>query len=385
MGTVSLARASGEALGVGGFARLVAVKRPRGALGSDPEVLRRFLDEARLLAQVHHANVLGIHQIGSDASGHFVVLDYIEGGALDELMLRAVLHRRKLPPPAVLRVVADLLAGLHAVHEAVDVEGRPLRMLHRDVSTQNILVGLDGVARLADFGIAEAVISVSAVDPSEMQGRVAYMAPEYLERGTVDRRLDVYAAGITLWTALAGDLPWPRVPEAQLVRHILRDGVPTLASAGIHVAPDIEAVVARACERDPARRFATAREMLTAIDDLGRRTGALASHVEVASLVHELLGRELTARKAAIAKRLAEGPPSRPPPSTRLELSPPSERSPRATTPSETRPPSSQTTLTLPHDPSHAEPHGERVAAASRVDPPLPPDVVGARPRRQRG
>jgi eukaryotic-like serine/threonine-protein kinase len=320
MGIISLARATGEPVGAAGFTRLVALKRPHGALASDAEVLKRFLDEARLLAQVHHANVVGIHQIGSDAGGQFLVLDYIEGGTLDELLSRTILRRKKLPPPVALRIVADVLAGLHAVHEAADVEGRPLRILHRDVSAQNVLVGKDGVARLADFGIAKAVTSSTVTDKAYLQGRVAYMAPEYLRRQDVDRRLDVYAMGVTLWTALTSELPWRNASEAQIVHSIVFDGVPPLSAAGVTVAPNLQSIVARACDRDPALRYPTARDMLDAIEDLGRQTGWIASHAEVASLVDELLGRELSARRAALAQRLSSpslpgadtGPTSRP-------------------------------------------------------------------------
>ena len=305
MGTISLARATGDGLGVDGFARLVALKRPLGALASDPEVMQRFLDEARLLAQIHHANVVGIHQIGSDADGQFLVLDYIEGGTLDELLTRTILHRKKLPPPVVLRILGDVLAGLHAVHEAADVDGRPLQMLHRDVSAQNVLVGKDGVSRIADFGIAKAIISSTVTDKAYLQGRIPYMAPEYLRREDVDRRLDVYAAGVTMWTALAGRMPWGDAGEAQMVKHIVLDGVPPLSTAGVTIAPAIEEIVARACVRDPAVRYASAREMLTAVEDLGRRTGWIASHAEVAAIVEELLGMEIRARRAAIARRLS--------------------------------------------------------------------------------
>lgn len=311
MGTISLARATGEPVGVGGFTRLVALKRPHGALASDPEVLRRFLDEARLLAQVHHANVIGIHQIGSDGGGHFLVLDYVEGGTLDELMTHVILRRKKLAPPVVLRIVSDVLAGLHAVHEAVDAAGQPLRMLHRDVSSQNVLVGRDGVARLADFGIAKAITSSTVTDKAYLQGRVPYMAPEYLRRESVDRRLDVYAMGVTLWSAIAGDLPWPDASEAQIVHHVVHGGIPPLSAAGVVVAPAIEALVSRACDSDVGRRFATAREMLDAIEELGRHTGWIASHAEVAAIVDELLGRDLAARRAAIAGRVSS-PHSRP-------------------------------------------------------------------------
>lgn len=315
MGTISLARATGEPVGASGFARLVAIKRPHGALASEPEVLHRFLDEARLLAQVHHANVVGIHQIGADPGGHFLVLDYIEGGSLDELIMRSILHRKKLPPPIVLRIASDMLAGLHAVHEAADVEGKPLRMLHRDVSAQNVLVGRDGVARLVDFGIAKAIISSTVTDRTYLQGRVPYMPPEYLRREEVDRRLDVYAAGVMLWTALAGKLPWQDASEAQIVHHAVHQGIPALSSAGVTVAPAIQEIVTRACDREATQRYATARDMLGAIDELGRRTGWIASHAEVASIVEELLGAELRGRRAAIAHRLSS-PDSSPSPAS---------------------------------------------------------------------
>lgn len=312
MGTISLACATGEPLGVDGFARLVAIKRPHFASAPEHEVLSRFLDEARLLAQVHHANVVGIHQIGADAGGHFLVLDYIEGGALDELCAREVLRRQKLPPPIVMRILADMLAGLHAVHEAAGVEGNPLGMLHRDVAAQNVLVGRDGVARLADFGIAKAIISSTVTDKAYLHGRLQYMAPEYLKREAVDRRLDVYAAGVTMWTALAGNVPWDGASEAQIVQGLMFEGVPPLSAAGVTIAPGIQAIVSRACDRARERRYPTARAMLEAIEDLGRHTGWIASHAEVAALVEELLGVELRARRAAIAQRLAS--PSAPAP-----------------------------------------------------------------------
>ncbi len=355
MGTISLARATGDPLGVGGFARLVALKRPLGALASDPEVMQRFLDEARLLAQIHHANVVGIHQIGSDADGHFLVLDYIEGGTLDELLTRTILHRKKLPPPVVLRILGDVLAGLHAVHEAADVEGRPLQMLHRDVSAQNVLVGKDGVSRVADFGIAKAMIRSTVTDKACLQGRIPYMAPEYLRRESVDRRLDVYAAGVTLWTALAGRMPWGDAGEAQMVKNIVLEGVPSLSRAGVTIAPAIEEIVARACARDPEVRFASARDMLAAIEDLGRKTGDIASHAEVAVLVEELLGLEIRARRTALARLLASPDAG--------SRGPDSSRAPRKTSPHSTPPRSSDAASGL-------HPPAEAAGAASGLRPP---------------
>jgi eukaryotic-like serine/threonine-protein kinase len=299
MGTIHLARAVGDA--ASGFERFVAIKRTRALLQSDAEALRRFLDEAKLAALVHHANVVGIHHVGKDADGPFLVLDYVEGDTLDALVDYAKLRARSLSPPVVLRVVLDALSGLHAVHETSDAAGRPLRMLHRDVAPQNLMVGCDGVTRLTDFGIAKAAISSVDTDQAYLQGRLAFLAPEYLRRERVDRRLDVYAMGVTLWVALVGRLPWPDASEAQLVLNAVERGIPKLSSVGFTIAPAIEAIVARACERDPERRFPSARAMLETTEEVGRHTGWIASHAEVAELVRDLAGPDLAARRAAIA------------------------------------------------------------------------------------
>jgi hypothetical protein len=298
MGAVYL----GRAVGVGGFERLVAVKRLHLHLSGRADSVQRFLDEAAVAARIHHANVVSIHQVGSDEAGHFLVQDYVEGDTLQGLVDYATIKRRRLPPPIVLRIALDALAGLHAVHEATDAGGRPLGILHRDVSAQNLLVGRDGVTRLSDFGIAKHALSSVVTDGQYLQGRVLYMPPEYLARGPVDRRFDVYGMGVTLFLALAGDVPWPGAADAQIVHLATTRGIPPLSASGLAIAPAIEAIVARACQRDPAARFATARAMLEAFEELGRHTGWIASHGEVAAVVEELAGRELAARRAAVAR-----------------------------------------------------------------------------------
>jgi serine/threonine-protein kinase len=303
MGAVYLARAIGAPAGVGGFERLVAIKRLHLHLTGRTDSVQRFLDEAKVAARIHHANVVGIHQVGSDEAGHFLVQDYVEGDTLQGLVDHATLKRQRLPPPIVLRIALDALAGLHAVHEAKDAEGRPLGILHRDISTQNLLVGRDGVTRIADFGIAKHALSSVVTDNQYLQGRVLYMPPEYLARApNVDRRFDVYGIGVTMFLALTGNEPWPGASEAQIVHQATTVGVPRLSATGLAIAPAVEAIVARAYDRDPEARYPNALAMLEAIEELGRHTGWIASHVEVAALVEKLVGLELAARRAAIMR-----------------------------------------------------------------------------------
>ena len=302
MGKVFLARTRGPA----GVERLVAIKRAHEHLLSDSqEIAYRFLDEARIAAHVHHSNVVGVHQAGSDEQGHYLVLDYIEGESLNGLLAAAKKQNRRVPAAVVLRIVCDALSGLHAAHEATDAHGSSLGILHRDVSTHNLLVGRDGVTKLTDFGIAKSALSVVVTDEQHVQGKLVYMAPEYLQREPVGRPLDIYAMGITLWIALAGQSPWPDTDQAQVLRMILLHGVPSLTQGAPELGSEIAAVVDRACHSHPEERFQTAREMLDALEAAAESIGGLARHVEVSEFVEALVGRELAERRELVKARRA--------------------------------------------------------------------------------
>jgi eukaryotic-like serine/threonine-protein kinase len=307
MATAYLARA----LGTGGFERLVVLKRLSAQLASIKEAVDRFVAEARVAARLHHVNVVGTQQIGWDAEGPFIVLDYIEGGSLSDLLEAAAELDQRLPPDVVLRIALDVLAGLCAVHEATDGDGRPLDILHRDVSLENVLVGVsDGAARLSDFGVAKSVLGPSLTEPGCFVGKVLYFAPEYLLREPIGPTLDLYALGVTLWLALSGDELWPGKTDGSLARAIVEEGVPALGGS-CNIPTDVREFVARACARDAKLRFQSAREMLAALEALERRVGFVASHACVAQCVERLLGRKLQARREAVARLLPELPHTR--------------------------------------------------------------------------
>ncbi len=313
MATAYLART----LGTGGFERLVVQKRLKAELAGNDEAVQRFLVEARVAARLHHANVVGTHQIGWDELGPFIVLDYVEGGSLSDLVDAAHDAGEKLPVAVVLRMALDVLAALSAVHEARDGDGRPLDILHRDVSLENILLGVsDGVARLSDFGVARSALGRRVTEPGCFVGKVLYFAPEYLLREPVGVPLDLYALGVTLWLALTGEELWPDLADGHLARAIVEEGVPSLEGHR-EVAPAVREFVARGCARDARARFQSAREMAAALQELERH-GSMASHAEVAAWVERLLGERLRERRAAIARLAPDlaGTPA----STPLEL-----------------------------------------------------------------
>jgi serine/threonine-protein kinase len=253
----------GCAKGVGGFERLIAIKRLHDHLQSDEDARTRLLFEAELAGCVQHANVVGVQHVDQDERGAFLVLDYVDGGSLSQLLHTC--RPRRLPQPLVLRVILDCLAGLEAIHTATNHRGESLQILHRDISPDNVLIGLDGTARLTDFGIARANHHPALTGPTQLVGKLTFMAPEYIDKRDLGPTLDVYSLGVMMWILLAGQSPWKGLEDAQLLARLLTDGVPPLPS---DFDQEIRAIVARACAKDPAKRYASARLMAGALENL---------------------------------------------------------------------------------------------------------------------
>ena len=193
----------GRLVGSAGFARTVAIKRLHAAYARDPDFVSMFVDEARLAARIHHPNVVSTLDVVALEGELFLVMEYIQGESLARLERLASDRGDRIPEAMAASMIAGILHGLHAAHEARDERGEPLGIVHRDVSPQNVLVGVDGVARVLDFGIAKAAGRIQTTRDGQLKGKLAYMSPEQL-RGEVTRTTDVYAAGVVLWEALTG-------------------------------------------------------------------------------------------------------------------------------------------------------------------------------------
>lgn len=303
MGTTYLACMSA----MGQFQRLVVVKRLHEHLVHDEGSEKRLLTEAQLAGFVHHAHVVGVQHVGVDERGLFLVLDFVDGASVRQIL--RTIRPNRLPEPIVLRLILDCLAGLQAVHEATDNTGQRLGILHRDVTTDNLLVGLDGVARVSDFGIAKSKYSTIQTAPMKLLGKLPYMAPEYIEGGPLSPAVDVYAVGISLYWMLAGRSPWPRLEEVQLLAWILSEGVPPLPEH-VPVGPELREVVAKACAMDPHERYQTADEMAHALERLGPEH-PIAERLRVAEFMQTTVGAASHALRERAAQAL--GVPSLPP------------------------------------------------------------------------
>src|SRR6185312_14874139 len=203
-------------------------------------------------------------------------------------------------------------AGLDAAHELKDDDGNPFGIVHRDISPQNVLVGVDGSSRLSDFGVARATSKLSTTRTGQLKGKLAYMAPEQA-RGDkdIDRRADIFASGIVLWEVLACRRLFKGDGEADTLNRVLHEPIPPVRTVAAMVPAALEAVVAKALERDRAKRYATAAEFADALERASRVVGALGTHKDVASHLDAVLGTEISAQRDAVRAWLARSEPSK--------------------------------------------------------------------------
>jgi serine/threonine-protein kinase len=266
-------------------------------LAKDREFATMFVDEARVAARVHHPNVVATLDVLTVDDELLIVMEYIHGESLSELLRVAGARKQRVPPAVACAIVADLLSGLQAAHEATDERGVLLGIVHRDVSPHNVLVGADGIARVLDFGVAKAIGRLSVTREGHVKGKIAYMAPEQVRGLSIGPSVDVYAAGVVLWEALTGRRLFDGKRDAEVVEKILFGTVEAPAAVEPRVPEELNDIALRALSRDPAGRFPCARDMARAIVRAARR----ASASEVGDWVEDLAGLTLRERARVMA------------------------------------------------------------------------------------
>ena len=287
MGEIHLARQSG----LDGFEKLVVIKRILPDLAANPEFVRLFLDEARVAADLRHPNVVSVLEVGSDAGQLFLAMDYVHGMTMRRVQRRAVEMRRGLAKAVVISAVLDIARGLHYAHRKTDLRGLALRIVHRDVSPQNVLIGFDGTSRLLDFGIARAENRREKTEPGLVVGKLDYMSPEQAAGGEMDARSDQYSLGILLWELTVGEQLFRGSDET--VREAVRTATITRPTARVPSYPaELERIVLRALSFKPEDRFADCGEMLHDLEAFATKSGIGVSAERVATFLKEIFPDE---------------------------------------------------------------------------------------------
>jgi hypothetical protein len=300
MGQVWLGRLQGAR----GFHKLVAVKTLLPAADQTGRFERMLLEEARIASLIHHANVVHTLELGEDDGTLYLVMEWVDGEPLTHVLAKAK-ERGGLPREIAANIIGQTLRGLHAAHELSDPTGASLGVVHRDVSPHNVLITYSGTAKLLDFGIAKATKQKSvATVTGEVKGKFAYMAPEQVLGTTIDRRTDLFAIGIMLYTLTVGRHPFKHHNDAGVLNAITNDvAAPRPSSFVADYPPALEAVVMKALEKDIERRFATAEEMRLALE-LALPAAAVSGDAAVGKYIGELLGENAKARREAVRRTL---------------------------------------------------------------------------------
>ena len=287
----------GRLVGAVGFSRSVAIKQLHPQYAKSPEFVAQFLDEAQLTARIRHPNVVSVLDVVARDGELFVIMEFVEGEPLSRLVHFA---REPVPLSIASAILVQVLLGLHAAHEATTEEGEPLQIVHRDVSPQNMLVGIDGASHILDFGVAKAASRVHTTENGQIKGKLTYMAPEQLRGADLDRRVDVFAAGIVLWELITGQRLFARGDPGATVTAVLSGFVKPPSTHRGEVSAALDGLVLKALAPNREDRFASAREMAIALEACIPPAGSL----KVGAWVESVAGDSLKER--ALRLREAE-------------------------------------------------------------------------------
>jgi len=285
-------------VGIEGFEKLVVVKRILPQFATNANFVNMFLNEARLAATLQHPNVAAVYDIGVEDGDYFFAMEYVHGEDLDRMNIQSAEQGVPISMDAALTLIAGLCAGLHYAHDKVGPDGKPLQIVHRDVSPSNVLVSYDGSVKLVDFGIARAFAGKSSGKGNQTQGglkgKITYMSPEQCRSDAVlDRRSDIYSIGTLLYELTVGRVPFTGETEYAILNSIVNVDVPPPSKLVPGYPPALERIVLRALARDPDQRYSTAVQLQGELEDFAHENRLRVSPLVLARLMGTLFPTKL--------------------------------------------------------------------------------------------
>lgn len=251
----------GEAEGIQGFKKRVAIKRVLPHLSENTNFIAMFLDEARLGLRLNHANIVQVFDIGRSGNAYFIVMEYVDGTDLKKVMANLRKHGEKMPVELAVFIVMEACRGLAYAHGLKDQDGKSYQIIHRDVSPPNILLSRQGEVKIVDFGLAKAAIQIEHTDPGVVKGKFAYLSPEVVSGKAVDQRSDLFACGIILFEMLTGERLFLGETDVDTIKLVRMAEVPSIAERNPKVPPPLEAIVYKALAKNVDERYQRCDEM----------------------------------------------------------------------------------------------------------------------------
>jgi serine/threonine protein kinase len=300
MAEVFLAAAKGPA----GFTKLSVVKRLHPHLEEEQTLVGMFLDEARLAARLNHPNVVQTFDVGDVDGLHYLAMEYLEGQSLARLLKRIARSGERIPLALACRIFTEALHGLEYAHTLEDYDGTPLGVVHRDISPGNLFLTYEGQVKVLDFGIAKAGTQLTETRAGQVKGKFAYIAPEQARSGQHDLRADLWSLGVVMWEVFAGRRLFKGDSEISTLNNALRSDIVQLDQA-VDVPPELSAIVDRALQRDPERRYRSARELREDLDGFMRREGLHSTRGELGSFLSGFFDKERDEQRAILKAHMA--------------------------------------------------------------------------------
>ncbi|HEX6836353.1 MAG TPA: serine/threonine-protein kinase, partial [Polyangia bacterium] len=305
MGEIFLAKL-GE---IQGFEKLVIIKKILPHLVADQEFIKRFIDEAQVAIKLQHANVAPVFEVGKVDGEYFLAIEYIEGRDLRRMITRQREERTRLPSDLAMFVVREMANGLAYAHRRTDESGRSLALVHCDISPPNVMVSFEGEVKIIDFGIAKSAIRIAETNPNMGFGKFGYMAPEQLVRGgVVDKRTDVYAAGVVLYELLTGERLFT-FPEGadyrQIARMVTQGKFKPPSQRDPRLDPGLDSIVMKALASNKEDRYQTAEEFRDGIQVKLSQMNPTINADALAHFMRGLFRDEITEEHALVASMKA--------------------------------------------------------------------------------
>ncbi len=292
-------------VGPEGFEKLLVVKRILPHLAENEEFITMFLDEARIAARLNHPNVVQIFDLGAQDDSYFLAMEYIHGEDARRVWRQAERQGTRVPQPLICRIVIEACAGLDYAHKKTDQAGRPLNIVHRDISPQNILVAFEGGVKIVDFGIAKAADQATVTRSGVLKGKYSYMSPEQAAGSLVDHRTDIFALGVVLYELLTGARLFKRPTDIQTLNAVTECMVPPPSSAMTGIPPDLDAIVMKALAKDRTQRYQEARHLAADLESWLLKNQLPSSTAHLAEFLHTIYADRL-AREAEEGRLLVE-------------------------------------------------------------------------------
>lgn len=296
MAEIYLAKQSG----LEGFEKVVVLKRILPHLASDDEFVNMFLDEARIAAKLSHPNVVQIYDLGRADNTYYIAMEYVSGRNVQHLITKQQTLGGHLPVEHVCRVIAGVCDGLHYAHARKDYDGKPLNIIHRDISPQNILVSFAGGVKVVDFGIAKASTQLAQTRAGVLKGKYAYMSPEQVRGSKIDHRSDIFAVGLVMYEMLTAARTFERENSLKTLKAIVQEKPLNPREMNPEIPMEVVKILSKALEKNPDRRYKTAQEFQLALEDWLEQSPKKSNNVRLSRFLYELFDDELNSAEGTM-------------------------------------------------------------------------------------